>query len=284
MTSEPIMLPNVNHPDTPRKVTAEDELLVRSCPGCGDEVQVTIPAGSPVVAAKFMRGLMPECEPCTEKREAEAEAAEGLRLRRQRAERSGLPKPLQGLTWESYTTEDERWPKAAVASEAARNWVEEGRHRIPTGGRRRGLWLSGPVGTGKTRLAVTAAWELLLHRDVRYVSVPDLIITLSAAFGDRDRALALKVLTGRGPLVLDDLDKIPPSPTVLSHIYTAVNSRYEAQAPLFVTSNLRPDELVAFLAGTRDDHQQKAAAEATVSRLMELCRIGHLTGPDRRRA
>jgi DNA replication protein DnaC len=278
-----IMLRNLNDPTETQPKTTADQLVVTACPICGSEVQNTIPEGTLQSVAQFMRRLTPECEPCTAKIEQAAMDEERRKMRRQRADRSGLPGPLRGLGWESYEIKDKRWPKAAVAVDAAKRWVEEAQHRKPTGQARRGLWLSGPVGTGKTRLAVTAAWELLLYRDVRYVSVPDLIITLSAAFGDQDRALALKVLTGRGPLILDDLDKIPPSPHVLSHLYTAINSRYEARSPLFVTSNLKPDELVAFLAGTRDDAQQRAAAEASVSRLMELCRIGHLTGPDRRR-
>jgi DNA replication protein DnaC len=117
------------------------------------------------------------------------------------------------------------------------------------------------------------------------VSVPDLIIKLSASFGDKDRAEALKVLTGRGPLVLDDLDKIKPSAHVLSHLFTAIDARYQSGAPLFVTTNMVPSELVDFFAGDRGDaDERRVAAEAIVSRLLEHCVLHRIEGPDRRRA
>jgi DNA replication protein DnaC len=117
---------------------------------------------------------------------------------------------------------------------------------------------------------------------VRYVSVPDLIIKLGAAFGDKDRAEALRILTGRGALVLDDLDKIKPSTHLLSHLFTAIDNRYQAGAPMFVTANLALTELEAYFAGAEADGERRVAAEAIVSRLTQHCRVGRIDGPDRR--
>lgn len=276
VTSKAIMLPNLNTPDATRPVTTADEVLERPCPSCDTPVRVTIPAGSLIAAARFVRGLRAECDTCSERREAKLTAEADERSRNQRAERSNLPKPLRGLSWDSYRTDDPRWPNAANALLAARAWADGTASR-------RGLWVAGPVGVGKTRLAVTAAWEMLLRRDVRYVNVPDLITMLSASFGDKDRALALKVLTGRGALVLDDMDKIPPSTNVLAHLYTAVNSRYDSGAPVFITTNLEPAQLRDFLAGKQEDAQRITTAESIVSRLLEMCNVGTVKGPDRRR-
>jgi DNA replication protein DnaC len=270
------MLRNANDPTAEIRSTTEDRELVSACPTCRNEVRVTIPAGTLLTVARFVAGLTPECDPCADRREAEHEREEQVRLRRQRVDASNLPPKLRKLTWESYLTDDPRWPKARPALVAARAWASE---TAP----RKGLLVSGTVGTGKTRLAATAAWEMLLRRDVRYVSVPDLIIRLGASFGDKDRADALRVLTGRGALILDDLDKIKPSTHVLTHLYTAIDNRYQAGAPLFVTTNLDAGQLVAYFRGSDEDAERAVTAEAIVSRLMEHCVIGRVDGPDRRR-
>lgn len=268
------MLRNLNSPETPVAVTTEDLVIRREC-GCGAAIEYQIPAGSPVGVVRFLENQeRPECDACVERREMAEEATERRRLRRSRLEASGLPRTLQDLSWDSYEVNAKG---AEQARAAARRWAE-GRASKP------GLMVHGPVGVGKTRLAATAAWEMLMRRDVRWVSMPELIIRLGASFTDSDRARAIKILTGKGALVLDDLDKIKPSAWVLSNVFTAIDSRYQSGAPLFVTSNLRPDELVRHFAGDgREAEERRMAAEAIVSRLMEHCVIGRIEGVDRRR-
>jgi DNA replication protein DnaC len=266
------MMRDANNPTATIERIPEDRVLDRSCVGCGEAVRLTIPAGTVARVAAFVARMQPECEACVARREAEEQLAEGRRLRRQRVDAAGMPPALRGLSWESYKLDR---PGGREAVRAAVAWA---RGEAP----KRGLLVSGPVGVGKTRLAATAAWELMLRRDVRWVSVPDLIIRLGASFGDADRARAMKVLTGRGALVLDDLDKIKPSTWVLNNLFTAIDARYQAGAPLLVTTNLAVSELAAYFAG-RDDPERKIAADAIVSRLWEHCVVGRIEGRDRRR-
>lgn len=257
-------------------VTTEDRVLSSTCV-CGAKLRTTVPAGTTVSVARFMERLVSngKCDECFAADERAEELREQARLRRQRLETSGLPRGLQGLTWDSYELTARG---AAQAVAAARAWAE-GTASKP------GLLLCGPVGVGKTRLAATASWELLRHRGLRWVSVPELVTRLGASFGDAERAQAIKVLTGKGALVLDDLDKIKPSTWVLQNLFTAIDSRYQAGAPLFVTTNLLPSELVAYFVGEgRDREERRVAAEAIVSRLVEHCRSGKIDGADRRRA
>jgi DNA replication protein DnaC len=277
------VLRDLNNPTEEPTFTSANEVLERLCPVCGEPVWVTIPAGTVESVADLLRGMAVECDACTRRREGEEWARESQRLRRQRLEASGLPRHFHGVDWSACKPDPEH-PFSDEALAATRNWARRAAGERDAA-RKPGLFISGPVGVGKTTLAGAAVWELLLRRDVRFVSVPDLLIRLGAAFGDEDRAKALKVLTGRGALVLDDLDKTPnPSTYVLSHLYTAIDNRYANRAPLFITANLKPRELVAFFCGHDAAPERRAVAEAIVSRIMEHCVVGWIDGPDRRRA
>lgn len=269
------MLRHIDTPGAPVPRTEDDAVIERVCATCATDVRYEVPAGTPMSLLRYLEAVEPECDRCLAEREAREDQAQARKLRRRRVEASGLPRTLQGLRWEDYELSARGAEKLV---RGARAWAR-GETRRP------GVLVHGPVGVGKTRLAATAAWELLLHRDVRWVSVPDLIVRLGASFTDKDRAQAIKVLTGKGALVLDDLDKVKPSAWVLSNLFTAIDSRYQAGAPLFVTSNLKPSELVGHFTGSgQDQAERRVAAEAIVSRLSEHCAIGRLEGPDRRRS
>ena len=72
-------------------------------------------------------------------------------------------------------------------------------------------------------------------------------------------------------LQVDDLGAEKTSAWVLEQLYSIINSRYEAEKAIVVTTNLERDELAAQIG------------ERTVSRLEEMCEIVPLFGRDHRR-
>jgi DNA replication protein DnaC len=251
--------------------TEEDERIVSPCPECGTDVERVLPAGTIVSLAKLMRGMALTCTDCSERLDEEEEARK-IRMERQgREERCELPPLLRGLSWDGYSVER---PGAAAAVDAAREWAA-GEHA------KRGLLYVGPVGVGKTTLAAIAMWAALDRIGVRYVNVAELAVKMTAAFGDKDRQAALRVLTGRGPVVLDDLDKVNPSMQVLSHLYTAIDGRVQAGTSMIVTTNMDPQALLEKFSKVRqgdDASERRVAAEAIVDRLVGHCSIFRITG------
>jgi DNA replication protein DnaC len=302
-TTNPTM--TMTDDEQPQTLAAEERSTFL-CPSCGEvELTKVIPAGISLRMARMLRKLTFQCEECGAAEDAAAVARERAAVRRKNEQACNLPPELRGLTWDSYSTERRG---AAAALAAAQAWAK-GEHE------KRGLMLVGGIGVGKTRLAATAAWAALGdHVDPRrqqlaeraaaergdmdpvrvvpglqvtYVNVAELIVKMQAGFGDRERADALRVLTGKGAIVLDDLDKIHPTMTVLSHLYAAIDGRVQAGAPMIVTTNLTPNQLLEKLAkpGRNDDaDEREVAAKAIVSRLAGHCTIHGIQGEDGRRA
>jgi DNA replication protein DnaC len=209
------------------------------------------------------------CQSCgLEAARAEDRATRERRLQEYLRE-SGMPEPLlRAATWDSLL-EDGKTPDDTVrrrdAIAAAKAWAGERRPE-------RGLLLHGPAGSGKTRLAATAAVARMAHSPIRWVSVGVLMAQLDGAWNDDERAQALKVLTSKGPVVLDDFDKVNPNARLQAALFTALDKREQSGAAIIVTTNLAPAEL------------ERRFSEAIVSRLAGMCRILRYPGPDRRLA
>lgn len=152
----------------------------------------------------------------------------------------------------------------------------------------RSLYLTGPVGTGKTYQAAALVRRHYLElerprgsltaddvfagaihsRPVVWANVPKLLEELRRSFDAPERAP--KGLEIAPLLVLDDIGAEKPSEWVEERLYCIVNERYESGLPIIVTSNLTPAKL-----------GQRLGARLT-SRLAEMCDVFGLGGKDRR--
>jgi DNA replication protein DnaC len=225
----------------------------RACKRCGAELELRVPPGE--VNGAFTRSLAEIavlCDSCADEIEG-SQAGEQKRAElKARVTVSGLPKRLRGVDFTGH---------GSVAA-SARDWA-----RMADPG---GLLLHGPVGVGKTYLAAAACWERLQWASCRWVSVAKLLTQLRSAFDDEERAKAAKLVAGVQAAVLDDLDKVNPSDYGREVIFTAIDGRIEAEAPLLITTNLAPSAL-----GER-------FGEAVMSRLVGYCRVIEMAGEDRR--
>ena len=108
----------------------------------------------------------------------------------------------------------------------------------------RGLWFDGPVGTGKTSLAVLVAKAAKdAGRSYAMYPVPMLLAEIKRTF-DRDSGdnyLAFfRRLCSVDLLVLDDLGAEKQTEWVLEQLYSIVNERWQDRRSIVVTTNL-PD-------------------------------------------
>ena len=138
----------------------------------------------------------------------------------------------------------------------------------------RGIWFFGDVGTGKTTLAMLVSKAALAAgRTCAIYSLPRLLNVLRDAIGNDESTLELlDRLNSVDLLHLDDVGAENSSDWVLEQLYSIINTRYEDQKSLVITTNLQPDEL------------SEQIGERTVSRIIEICGDPlPLFGADRRR-
>jgi DNA replication protein DnaC len=137
----------------------------------------------------------------------------------------------------------------------------------------RGLWFMGPVGTGKTTLAMLVSKAALeTGRSVAIYSLPRLLNEIRDTHrAERSHIDLLDRLTAVDLLHIDDVGAERKNEWVLEELYSIVNSRYEEQRSIVITTNIDDHDALCEQIGAR-----------TVSRLTEMCQEMLLSGEDRR--
>jgi DNA replication protein DnaC len=136
----------------------------------------------------------------------------------------------------------------------------------------RGLWFMGPLGTGKTTLAMLVSKAALkTGRSVAIYSLPRLLNQIRDMYRtDRSHVDLLDRLTSVDLLHIDDIGAERTNDWVLEELYSIVNARYEDERSIVITTNIEADKL------------GEQITQRTVSRLNEMCEGLWLEGHDRR--
>lgn len=208
------------------------------------------------------------CEGCLDRRHREQDAHRERAICRLSYD---CPR-LTTANWKTYEIDDDN--RDAVAAASNWQWSE----RDYNGG----VYLWGPVGTGKTHLAYLIAQQFILagyDETARLVVLRNLLNDARAAMtrGDNNPLDEL-VAEDISVLVLDDLGAERPTDWSLETVSALIENRYmRGYAPIIVTSNYAPSQLAAKYAKV-----DPVAAQRIVSRLTENTLVLKLDGPDRR--
>jgi DNA replication protein DnaC len=136
----------------------------------------------------------------------------------------------------------------------------------------RGLWFMGPVGTGKTTLAMLVTKSALeAGRSAARYSLPGLLSQIRKTFDTGSHNDLLERLTAVDLLHIDDIGAEQTTPWVLEELYSIINSRYEEQRSMLVTTNIQDRQMLC-----------EQITERTVSRLTEMCEELPVLGHDHR--
>jgi DNA replication protein DnaC len=203
-------------------------------------------------------------------RDCECRAGQISRLRTAGLE-GRVPKRYRGVSFDRPPVPEIARVAPDVVQEV-RRYVRDIERKLDAG---QGLWLMGDVGTGKTTLAMIVSKAARdAGRSVAIYSLPRLLNLIRGAIETEDGMVGfLERLAAVDLLHIDDLGVENTTEWVLEQLYSIVNTRYEDERAMIVTTNLRYEELIDQLG------------ERTVSRLVAICGNGlPLYGNDDRRS
>lgn len=160
-----------------------------------------------------------------------------------------------------------------------------------------GLLFVGPVGTGKTHLAVGIIRELVCSAAAQclFCDYRGLLKEIQNSYNPNVEATELQILSpvfDAELLVLDDLGAVKPTQWVWDTVSSVINHRYNEKKTTIITTNL-PDLPARNVNGPVEGFSQSARAkdarndtlgdritDQMRSRLHEMCRVVELKGRD----
>lgn len=154
------------------------------------------------------------------------------------------------------------------AASLVRKWVDVGFSA------RRNLILSGPVGTGKSGLAVGAMFEIHMRGYACMFETFSLILDQLRPRDDFDKAAKSENLASmirKRLLVIDDLGTHKESEWTAEQLFDLINGRTSTTRPFIITTNWTTNEMAA------------ALGDRLMSRLVESTDVVPVVGRDLRR-
>jgi DNA replication protein DnaC len=205
---------------------------------------------------------------------------------RRRIAAAQIPARYRDCTLDTFEIYHEADRSLGEALLTARRFVDE----YPAGTAGKGLLFIGPMGVGKTHLAVGVLQRLVRERGVKglFCDYRELLKSIQNSYNPEVRTTELELLRpifAAEVLVLDDLGAQKPNEWVWDTVALILNTRYNDRQTTIITTNYA--DLQA--GGGNQSDVERAAREQTLgdrigdrmlSRLAEMCIRVRLSGKD----
>lgn len=206
-------------------------------------------------------------------------------------QRAGIPERYRMTTLDGYEAMGGH-ASLGRALATARRFVAE----YPVGTAGSGMLLVGPVGTGKTHLAIGILREAILQKGAAgmFCHSRQLLNRIKKSFGDKSESedQILQPIFRADLLVFDDLGVERETDWVFDMIENIINTRYNDARSTIITTNLSnrgPNGVEA--AGGSPNYGEAATAmrgrtlgdaigARMYSRLQQMCKVVDVTGDD----